>query len=87
MSAVIKASALPVIVNLLGIFGVAYQVGNFRGEIAAKVAALEATDLRHDRQLEALQKYAVKPSASKVVKDSNPFDTVFIEDRCADIVR
>ena len=42
MSAAIKASALPIVINLLGIFGVAYQIGNFKGEIAAKVAALEA---------------------------------------------
>lgn len=60
MSAAIKASALPIVINLLGIFGVAYQIGNFKGEIAAKVAALEATDLRHDRQIEALQGFMRK---------------------------
>lgn len=74
MSAAIKASALPIVINLLGIFGVAYQIGNFKGEIAAKVAALEATDLRHDRQIEGLQRFASKATA----KVSSPFD----EDDC-----
>lgn len=74
MSAAIKASALPIVINLLGIFGVAYQIGSFKGEIAAKVAALEATDLRHDRQIESMQRFAAKASASV----SNPFD----EDDC-----
>lgn len=74
MSAAIKASALPIVINLLGIFGVAYQIGSFKGEIATKVAALEATDLRHDRQIEAMQRFAAKATA----KVSMPFD----EDDC-----
>lgn len=63
MSAAIKASALPIVINLLGIFGVAYQIGSFKGEIAAKVAALEATDLRHDRQIEMLQELQRKTAS------------------------
>ena len=55
MSTVIKASAIPLLLNVLGILGVAYQVGSFKGEIAAKVAALEAADTRHERQIEMLQ--------------------------------
>ena len=39
-----------------------------------KVAALEATDLRHDRQIEAMQRFAAKATA----KVSMPFD----EDDC-----
>lgn len=63
MSTVIKASAIPLLLNVLGILGVAYQVGSFKGEIAAKVAALEATDARHERQIEMLQELQRKTAS------------------------
>lgn len=63
MSTVIKASAIPLLLNVLGILGVAYQVGSFKGEIAAKVAALEAADARHERQIEMLQELQRKTAS------------------------
>lgn len=87
MSANAKNLSLSLLINLLGLAGIGYQIGTFKGEIAAKVASLEAADVRHERQIEALQKFASVPKPSKVVKDSNPFDAVFVEDDCADVVR
>lgn len=63
MSTVIKASAIPLLLNVLGILGVAYQVGSFKGEIAAKVAALEVADARHERQIEMLQELQRKTAS------------------------
>lgn len=87
MSANVKNISLSLLINLLGLAGIGYQIGTFKGEIAAKVAALEAADVRHERQIEALQKFASKPSTSKAVRDSNPFESVYVEDGCAEALR